>query len=592
MCRRCRRDVCRRRSSSARRSTSLFARPEHPYTVGPAGLDPAARPAARAPALDRGPACPTWRIRPRLPLRRALPVRRAGLPRRACRRWSKWRRTIWPLPPRRSHRRAPLDERWWSMTGRCSRPKGWSSISRSRARSCSAAPLGACAARSTASTSIVEEGETLALVGEFGLRQVDRRPPRAAADRARPPAACASRATICCALDADEMRARPPPALQLIFQDPYASLNPRMTVGADAGASRSRCTTSCRRRERRARVAELLALVGLRAAHARRYPHEFSGGQRQRIAIARALAVEPRLIVCDEPVSALDVSVQAQVINLLRDLQQRFGLAYIFISHDLAVVKHIADRIAVMYLGTIVETATTDELFPNPRHPYTRALLSAVPLPDPTAVRERALLEGDIPSAMNPPPGCRFHTRCPFVRESCRHDVPAGWPTTAPDMRRPAPGGPSRRPRPAIDRHDHCRPQRSAKTRPPAGRHSSSRETEEHEKDWRFRWRCARGCDGRQRAGPDQPADRPGRRPRRARPVAGAHLCRPHRLRLDLRQAVRHRREARDRAAARARPRDLGRRQDSHHQAAARTSSSTTASRSTPRPRSTASTAT
>jgi peptide/nickel transport system ATP-binding protein/oligopeptide transport system ATP-binding protein len=176
---------------------------------------------------------------------------------------------------------------------------------------------------------------------------------------------------------------------------------------------------------RRARVGELLDLVGLRPDHARRYPHEFSGGQRQRLAIARALAVEPKLIIADEPVSALDVSIQAQVINLMRSLQQRFGLAYIFISHDLAVVKHIADRIAVMYLGKIVETATTEDLFRNPRHPYTRALLAAVPQPDPTVVRERALLEGDLPSAMNPPSGCLFHTRCPFVREACRREVPA-----------------------------------------------------------------------------------------------------------------------------------------------------------------------
>ncbi len=225
-------------------------------------------------------------------------------------------------------------------------------------------------------------------------------------------------------LDERQLRARRQ-RMQVIFQDPYGSLNPRMTVGRMLAEPLMLHRLMDNKERRRVRVAELLELVGLRPDHVRRYPHEFSGGQRQRLAIARALAVEPRLIVADEPVSALDVSIQAQVINLMRSLQQRFGLAYIFISHDLAVVKHIADRIAVMYLGKIVETATTEELFRRPRHPYTRALLAAVPLPDPTAVRERALLEGDIPSAMNPPSGCRFHTRCRFARESCRSDEPA-----------------------------------------------------------------------------------------------------------------------------------------------------------------------
>jgi oligopeptide/dipeptide ABC transporter ATP-binding protein len=225
------------------------------------------------------------------------------------------------------------------------------------------------------------------------------------------------------ALSDSAMRARRQ-HMQVIFQDPYASLNPRMTVGAMLGEPLMLHGLAKSEAARRARVGELLELVGLRPDHARRYPHEFSGGQRQRLAIARALAVQPKLIVADEPVSALDVSIQAQVINLMRSLQERFGLAYIFISHDLAVVKHIADRIAVMYLGKIVETATTDELFRAPRHPYTRALLAAVPLPDPVAVRERALLEGDIPSALAPPSGCRFHTRCRFARDSCRRDVP------------------------------------------------------------------------------------------------------------------------------------------------------------------------
>ncbi|KRQ98733.1 ABC transporter ATP-binding protein [Bradyrhizobium valentinum] len=211
---------------------------------------------------------------------------------------------------------------------------------------------------------------------------------------------------------------------QIIFQDPYASLNPRMTVSQilTEPLALHDLVPAPRRRER---VEELLRLVGLEPRFARRYPHEFSGGQRQRIAIARALAVEPKLIICDEPVSALDVSIRSQILNLLRDLQDRLGLAYIFVSHDLAVVKHIADRVAVMNLGGIVETADAEALFAAPRHPYSRALLSAIPVPKPQAKRSRIVLEGEMPSALNPPSGCRFHTRCPYVIERCRAEVPA-----------------------------------------------------------------------------------------------------------------------------------------------------------------------
>nr|WP_207754275.1 dipeptide ABC transporter ATP-binding protein [Caldicoprobacter guelmensis] len=213
--------------------------------------------------------------------------------------------------------------------------------------------------------------------------------------------------------------------MQIIFQDPYASLNPRMTVG-DIIAESIDIHNIAKGEERKAIIYDLLSKVGLSKEHANRYPHEFSGGQRQRIGIARALAVNPEFIVCDEPISALDVSIQAQIVNLLEDLQDELGLTYLFIAHDLSMVKHISDRVGVMYLGKLVELAPSDELYDRPLHPYTRALLSAIPVPDPDAAqqRKRIILEGDVPTPINPPSGCRFRTRCPIARKMCAEEEP------------------------------------------------------------------------------------------------------------------------------------------------------------------------
>ena len=267
----------------------------------------------------------------------------------------------------------------------------------------------------------IDPGETLALVGESGCGKSTAG--RLVLQLLEPTAGRVSfQGQDLSELDAQGLRAFRRHA-QLVFQDPYASLNPRMTV-AEMLAEPLALHGIAPAGRRPQRVLELLDLVGLDRRWLRRYPHEFSGGQRQRIAIARALAVEPKLIVCDEPVSALDVSIRSQVLNLLRDLQRRLGLAYLFISHDLAVVKHMAQRVAVMYLGQIVEIGAAEDLFSQPRHPYTRALLSAIPVPKPRGKRERIVLAGELPSLLAPPPGCHFHTRCPHGIARCRTERP------------------------------------------------------------------------------------------------------------------------------------------------------------------------
>jgi oligopeptide transport system ATP-binding protein len=218
--------------------------------------------------------------------------------------------------------------------------------------------------------------------------------------------------------------------MQIIFQDPYGSLNARMTVGDIIGEAFT-VHGIARGKDRAEKVKELLEVVGLSPYHARRYPHEFSGGQRQRIGIARALALKPKLIICDEPVSALDVSIQSQILNLLEDLQEDFGLTYLFIAHNLSVVQHISERVGVMYLGNLVELAPKDRLYSSPKHPYTVALLSAIPVPDPDMRKTRILLEGDVPSPLNPPSGCTFHTRCPKARAECKDSRPE-WREVSP----------------------------------------------------------------------------------------------------------------------------------------------------------------
>ena len=277
----------------------------------------------------------------------------------------------------------------------------------------------------------IDRGETLGLVGESGCGKTTVGRTMLGLYPASSGSVIIDSHDVCCA-KIKEMKVIRQKA-QMIFQDPYASLNPRWTVNAIVSEPLRVHKLINNDRERSERVKELLMLVGLSSRLVNRFPHEFSGGQRQRIGVARALASNPAFIVCDEPISALDVSIQAQVVNLLEDLQDKFGLTYLFIAHDLSMVRHICDRVAVMYLGLIVELAERNELYENYLHPYTKALLSAVPIPDPKKdrARQRIILSGDVPSPINPPTGCRFHPRCPIAGEECRIEVPV-WREAAP----------------------------------------------------------------------------------------------------------------------------------------------------------------